>query len=176
MISSAAFMPHPPAHSPYIDAFEFASAGATQQGSLPLNGLPRLRDLLASDAGEVDYKLVGLRDAHGRPGLRVGVHGKLQLRCQRCLEAMQYEVREDDLLVLAATQAEIDGDPVGPEAPDRLLAGKDLSVRELVEDQLILALPYAPRHERCKAAEGAGKDDKHSPFAGLRGLVRGREH
>jgi uncharacterized protein len=163
-------------HQPVIDGFEFASAGASQQGVLPLSGFLRLRDLLASDEGEVAYELEGLRDARGRPSLRVSMRGTLQLRCQRCLEAMQYEVSEEDMLVLAATQAEIDADPVDAEAPDRLLANKDLAVRDLVEDELILALPYAPRHESCQAAPAAEGNAKVSPFARLQGLVRGRHH
>ncbi len=164
-------------HQPVIDGFEFASAGATQQGVLPLGEFPRLRDLLASDAGEVAYEVTGLRDERGRPSLRLAVKGTVQLRCQRCLEAMRVDVDEDELLVLAATQAEIDADPTGAEAPDRLLAGKAMPIRELVEDQLILALPFAPRHERCaagKVQEAAKSQGKVLPFAGLKGMMRGR--
>jgi uncharacterized protein len=161
-------------HEPVIDGFEFASAGATQQGSLSLSGFSRLRDLLASDAGEVAYVIEGLRDARGRPSLRVRVRARLHLRCQRCLEAMPSAIDEQDLLVLAATQAEIDADPVDAEAPDRILAGKEMRVRDLIEDELILALPYAPRHEGCTAGAAAGEEDKISPFAGLRSLLRDR--
>ena len=39
-------MSHQPAHQPVIDGFEFASAGATQQGTWPLSDFPRLRDVL----------------------------------------------------------------------------------------------------------------------------------
>ena len=162
-------------HQPVIDGFEFASAGAAQQGVLPLDGFPRLRDLLASDAGEVAYELQGLRDARGRPSLRLKVRGTVQVKCQRCLEAMPVKVDEDELLVLASTQAEIDADPADAEAPDRLLAGKALPLRELVEDQLILALPYAPRHERCKAGAAERDEQRISPFAGLKGLMRGKQ-
>ena len=159
-------------HQPVIDGFEFASAGAAQQGKLPLSGFSRLRDLLASDAGEVAYGIQGLRDARGRPSLRLNVRGRLQLRCQRCLEAMAYEVDAEDFLVLASTQAEIDADPEDAEAPDRVLGGKSMAVQELVEDELILALPYAPRHERCNPGAAPQKDGKVSPFAGLKGLLR----
>jgi uncharacterized protein len=159
-------------HQPVIDGFEFASAGATQQGTMPISGFSRLRDLLASDAGEVAYKVQGQRDERGRPSLRVGVQGTLQLRCQRCLEALPFEVNEEDLLVLAATQAEIDADPVDAQAPDRVLAGKQMAIRDLVEDELILALPYAARHGECRAAAGTGERESSSPFAGLRGLIR----
>ncbi|MGE5640553.1 MAG: YceD family protein [Clostridia bacterium] len=166
-------------HQPVIDGFEFASAGATQQGVLPVSEFPRLRDLLASDAGEVAYEVTGLRDERGRPSLRLSVKGTVQVRCQRCLEAMPVEVDEEELLVLAATQAEIDADPTDAEAPDRVLGGKAMALRELVEDQLILALPYAPRHERCaggaeKGREEAKEQDKVLPFAALKGMMRGR--
>src|SRR5438309_2158819 len=98
-------------HQPVIDGFEFASAGAAQQGVWPLSGFARLRELLASDAGEVGYVLQGTRDARGRPSLRVSVRGTLPLRCQRCLEPMPFKVQTEELLVLAATQAEIDAEP-----------------------------------------------------------------
>jgi uncharacterized protein len=161
-------------HQPVIDGFEFASAGAMQQGQMPISGFVRLQDQLASDAGEVEYAVEGVLDARGRPGLKLRVKGTLQLRCQRCLEAMPFEVDEEQLLVLAATQEEIEADPPDASAPDRVLAGKQMALRDLVEEQLILALPYAPRHARCKPAGEQGKEGKVSPFAELRGLLRDR--
>ena len=168
MISSAAFM----SHQPVIDGFEFASAGATQQGVLPLSGFGRLRDILASNEGEVAYELKGVRDERGRPSLRLCVEATLQLRCQRCLGAMAYELKADELLVLAATQAEIDADPTDVGSPDRVLAAKEMRVAELVEDELILALPYAPRHDECAPAAKVGEGATARPFADLRDKLK----
>ncbi len=168
MISSGPFM----SHQPVIDGFEFASAGATQQGILPLSGFPRLRDMLASDEGEVAYQLRGVRDERGRAGLRLRVEGELRLRCQRCLGPMAFEVKADELLVLAATQAEIDADPAEVDAPDRVLAGKEMSVADLVEDELILAVPYAPRHDECAPAAREGEGATSRPFADLRDKLK----
>ena len=162
-------MSHQPA---LIDGFEFAAAGAKQQGIWAVSDFPRLRDMLASDAGEIRYEIEGMSDSRGRPALRVRLNGALQLRCQRCLDAMRFDVDTDEMLVLAATQAEIDAEPVDAEAPDRLLAAEEVKVRDLLEDELILALPYAPRHEGCEAGAEAGDDEKISPFAGLRGMLR----
>jgi uncharacterized protein len=159
-------------HQPVIDGFEFASAGAIQQGVWPLSDLQRLRDMLASDAGEVAYRVQGTRDENGRPALRLRVEGTLQLRCQRCLEALAFEVKVEDLLVLAATLSEIHAEPADAHAPDRILAGKEMPLRELVEDELILALPYAPRHESCAPRAAAQEEHGGSPFASLRGLMR----
>ena len=164
-------MSHQPAHQPVIDGFEFAAAGATQQGVWPLSDFPRLRDVLASDAGQVAYEIRGVRDEHGRPSLRLKVSGTLALRCQRCLEPMPFEVHTDETLVLAATLAEIHAEPASASAPDRVVAGKEMALRELIEDELILAVPYAPRHDRCVAVR-ADDMKSASPFAGLRGLMR----
>jgi uncharacterized protein len=164
-------MSHQPAHQPVIDGFEFASAGATQQGVWRLSDFPRLRDVLATDAGEVKYEIGGVRDGRGRPALRLKVSGTLALRCQRCLEPMPFAVNTDETLVLAATLAEIHAEPADASAPDRVVAGKEMALRELIEDELILAVPYAPRHERCVAVS-ANDLQKTSPFAGLRGLMR----
>lgn len=170
MISSAPFMPQP---QPVIDGFEFASAGSNLQGVWPISDFPRLRDMLAAHEGEVSYEVDGVRDAHGRPSLRVKVRGTLGLRCQRCLEALPCDVRSDVTLVLAGTQAEIDAEPADVNSPDRVVAGKEMPVRDLLEDELILALPYAPRHEGC-SARAANAAAKSLPFAGLRGLMRGK--
>ncbi len=159
-------------HQPVIDGFEFASAGATQQGVLPLSGFERLRDMLASDAGEVAYELKGVRDERGRPGLRLQVRGTLQQRCQRCLGPLAFEVQVDELLVLAASQAAIDADPADVESPDRVLAAREMAVADLVEDELILALPYAPRHERCAAQPQAERVATVRPFADLRDKLK----
>lgn len=168
------FMSHQPAHQPVIDGFEFASAGATQQGVWPLREFPRLRDMLSSGEGEVAYRIAGVRDERGRPGLRLQVSGTLQLRCQRCLEPMPFEVKTDETLVLAASLAEIHAEPADAHGPDRVVAGREMALRELVEDEVILALPYAPRHENCAGAEAGDRVGKTSPFAGLRGMMRGK--
>jgi uncharacterized protein len=159
-------------HQPVIDGFEFASAGAIQQGVWPLSDLPRLRDMLVSDAGEVTYRLQGTRDGNGRPALQLRVKGTLQLRCQRCLEPLAFDIKAEDLLVLAATLSEIHAEPADASGPDRILAGKEMPVRDLVEDALILALPYAPRHDRCEPGAAVQDRNGSSPFASLRGLMR----
>jgi uncharacterized protein len=171
MILSAPFMPQP---QPVIDGFEFASAGASVRGALPIRDFPRLYDMLARHEGEVGYEVEGVRDARGRPALRLKLRARLELRCQRCLEALPFEVQADEVLVLAGTQAEIDAEPADVYAADRVVAAKEMPVRELVEDELILALPYAARHAGCSARASADAAEKVSPFAGLRGLMRGK--
>ena len=157
-----------------IDGFEFAHAGASLRGRWPIRDFPRMRDMLAAHEGEIAYELDGMRDERGRPALRLKVGGTLQLRCQRCLEPLPFGVRADEMLVLAGTQQEIDAEPADANSADRVVAGKEMPVRDLIEDELILALPYAPRHEACNARAPQDRARKILPFAGLRGLMRGK--
>lgn len=161
-------------HQPTIDGFEFASAGGTQEGVWAVGDFPRLRDLLANEAGEVAYRISGMRDERGRPALRIEVSGTLALRCQRCLEPMPFAVKTDEMLVLAASAAEIHDEPADAHAPDRVVAGREMALRDLIEDELLLAVPYAPRHESCSTAGMGDHAGKISPFAGLKGLMRGK--
>ena len=62
---------------------------------------------------------------------------------------------------------------------DVLAITRALDLRELVEDELLLALPLVPRHEVCPeplplADAPQAADDKPNPFAALAALKRGR--
>jgi len=166
-------MPQPP-RFPMIDGFDFAEAGGSMRGTWAAGEFPRLRALLHDDAGSVEYELRGARDALGRHNLDLRVAASLRLTCRRCLEAVGAEVREDARLWLARSQSEIDAQPLTAEGPDGIVGAKDMAVRDLVEDQLLLALPYAPRHENCSAQGRAAPVERQTPFAGLRGMLRGR--
>ena len=88
---------------------------------------------------------------------------------------MPFQADTDETLVLAGTLAEIHAEPADVNAADRVVAGREMPVRDLIEDELILAVPYAPRHETCSARPSPdAAEDKQSPFAGLRGLIGGK--
>ena len=55
--------------------------------------------------------------------------------------------------------------------PERVVAGKDMPVGEMLEDELLLAVPYAPRHERCEALGKSATEGADSPFADLKSLL-----
>ena len=157
---------------PVIDGFEFAESGRTLRGSVAVSDLPRLRDVVAETKGVMEYAVAGVRDGKGRLALRIRVSGSIQVRCQRCLEALELPVDIDSTLVLARSEDELAAEPLDVDAADCVLAGKDMKVGELVEDELLLAVPYAPRHQRCGQESGsAAREVRTSPFAGLRGLI-----
>lgn len=167
-------MPQPPTRFPVIDGFEFAAAGASLHGAWPADVFPRLRGMLYDSQGLVEYDLRGSRDVHGRHGLEMRIRAALRLACRRCLEPVRVTVEEDIRLWLARSQEEIDALPLTAEGPDGIVASKEMAVRDLVEDELLLALPYAPQHENCPADGARPPGARQSPFSGLRGMLRGR--
>jgi len=166
-------MPQQPAQFPTIDGFKFAAAGGKQHGTWQVRVFPRLRDLLHDDSGTIEYEVRGGVSAHGRPQLALRAWGTLQLTCRRCLGALEFAARVETTLLLASTQAEVDAEPMTAEGPDSVVATKEMSLRDLVEDELLLALPYAPRHEVCAARAESVPEERQTPFAGLRGKLRG---
>jgi uncharacterized protein len=163
-------------HQPAIDGLEFARTGSKLQGAWPIAEFARLRDALRTRDGILQYALRGVPEERGRPALQLKVDGALQLVCQRCLGALEFPLRIDVSLQLVATQAEVDAEPLEAEGPEQIVAGREMPVRELVEDEVLLAIPLAPRHEHCAGGRARAAGGARSPFAGLRGLVGGTKH
>ena len=159
-------------HPPVIDGLEFARTGSKLEGSWPIADFPRLRDCLYTNGGALRYELRGVPEERSRPTLRLQISGALQLICQRCLGALEFPLQVEASLQLAATQAEVDAVPVEPEGPDPIVAGREMPVHDLIEDELLLALPIAPRHEGCAGRATGAAREVRSPFASLRGILK----
>jgi uncharacterized protein len=155
---------------PFIDSVDFAKNGREICGEIPVSTLPRLSDVLASSAGALVYKVQGSKEGE-RFMLEILLQGECQLRCQRCLGELSYsvDVRSRLLLLPADRLAEVDevDDVDGIEASQRL------DVLALIEDEVLLALPFAPRHEEgvCSPAIN-GLQQSTNPFAVLAGLKK----
>lgn len=107
--------------------------------------LPRLAQLQCSTDG-LEYHLRGGRAGNGKPCLWLSVRGSLELLCQRCLDPIPVPIAIDAELQLAENLREISE---ADDEIDRVLASRNMDVAWLVEDEVILALPMAPRHEEC---------------------------
>ena len=149
-----------------IDGLAFARSAAVLKGRLGLESLPRLAQSGCSGS-VLDFVLTGEINERGRPGLRLVVDGSVRLECQRCLDNLDLPVHFEAQLELAASEAEL---AAAEDEVERVLAGREMSVAALVEDEVLLALPMVPKHERCSAAAGSGSDARVFAFQALAGL------
>jgi len=161
-----------------IDAAGFARAGQSLDGVTRTDQFARLcQDLPESQDGEIRWHVRGRFDAPtGRSWLDVKASGPVRVVCQRCLESFSLSLQVSSTLGLVDTQAQLDAmDALETEGQgteiEYLVAEPRLDVLGLVEDELILVLPYAPTHDACPGDGSTAEPPRRpSPFAVLKDL------
>jgi uncharacterized protein len=152
---------------PVIDGLGFARDGGRLAGTVSVNALLRLADVVSDDSGCLDWCVLGERQADGKSYLHVTVVGELHLRCQRCLETMVWQLQAESSLQLVASGKTLPNEDLIEEVADPIVAEKEMALLPLVEDEVLLALPIAPRHETCELPAPARDSGDKSPFARL---------
>lgn len=176
-------------HSPdRLDVKAFAQAGAHLSGHDSLLKYERL----ASEAKGLHPDLLVDWQAHGEVRATHGIGGQIWLHltvralfpmtCQRCLTTVDVPLevdREFRFVADEATAEALDDDS----EEDLLALSREFNLRELIEDELLMALPVVPRHEECPTAVPLASTDedfeeanaqKPNPFAALASLRKGK--
>jgi len=139
---------------PHIDPRKLADRAATLEGEWPLVQFSRLCEQLVSDAGSVQARLEFGRDEQGLIVMRGNLEVEVQMVCQRCLEPVLLPVHSEFVYAVLREGASAEG---LPKAYDALELGEDpLDLLELVEDELLLALPIVPAHDPDDCQHPAG--------------------
>ena len=143
-----------------FDAFRLAREGASRTGSVDVASLPRLADRVIESGtpASVKWSVAGTVDAMGRPALSLRLSGVVTLECQRCLGALEWPIAHQAELVLARDDAEAERLDADADA-EVLLAAAPLDPTTLVEDELVLTLPFSARHPdgECTAPESGSE-------------------
>jgi len=125
-----------------------ADRGVTLSGELDVGKLTRLMSLLHSDSGSVRATLRFRQRGGGWLAAQLDYEAAVELVCQRCLEPLRHELAESVNVVVA------DSDSLPATVPEGFepfeVAGGRLQPVELVEDELIVAIPLVPKHARVE--------------------------
>lgn len=113
------------------------------------------------------------------PRLDLSLKAALPLVCQRCMEGMEHAVDETHAYRFVATEEQaLDEDDASEE--DLLVLSREFNLRELIEDELVMALPLVPKHAQCPktlhwsatdAAFEPESEKKKQAFANLQALI-----
>ena len=159
---------------PVLDAWRMVAAKRLFEGRLPLSGMPRLGTALADSEGDCRFEIEFGRDALDLPYVELRLEADLPLQCQRTLERFLHPVGLVQRLGLITDEAQ---EAALPEGMEPLLVGANGEIHpaELVEDELILAVPVVPIDPRSVEVTAewpadAGHDEKPNPFAALAAL------
>lgn len=158
-----------------IDAFEFSRLKERREGDVSIADMARLSAESVNKTASLHWSLQGGADSLNHPQLILHVSGAIELMCQRCMTPLKFAVESESVLILAKTDEradEIDA-LLADDTVDVIVGSKTLNIMELIEDEALLAIPLAPKHDVCP--ENASLDDlmgtkKVSPFAVLKGL------
>lgn len=155
-----------------INNLEVAKSQERLTGEMTAQDSERLAeavDPLHQGKLKVQYSLTGDDAKTHSPSMRLTIKALLPLVCQRCLEAMQFDVALTfDYVVSAVEPEEADGD----DDVDWVEASGTMDLTELIEDELLIAIPLSPRHEIDCQPLKMESGDKPNPFAVLKGLVK----
>lgn len=168
-----------------LDVKKAAVHGTRYEGYIALAHLKRLNENCVSDEGDVDVVLETGFDPQGLAFLKGQAKTTVTVICQRCNENMSIDLTADFAYSpVSAGFVEDEENPL-PERYDPIIVNEfgEISLREVIEDELILDIPLIPKHDLkdCKVSdvdmswgeiEEEVVDEKPNPFAVLKQLKR----
>ena len=149
-----------------IESARFAREQGVLCGSLPVESFTRLLDSIVSHDGEIQYRVCGGVDKLSRATIRLELDGAIEVLCQRCLTPTSFMIAIDSVLTLFLSEEAIDLAQRDDPDIEGIILTEKLDVAALIEDELILTLPYAPTHQKC-GVDTAIKAVKPNPFSVL---------
>ena len=158
-----------------IDPWRLTAEGGRLEGALALAALPRLVAELNRTDGVASVALVASVDRQGVRFIKGAVRTEVELVCQRCLGPLRLAL--DVTVSLGLVRSEAEADRLPEEYEPLVVPEGIMHVADLVEDELLLALPRIPRHDDVRDCEVNGyrapdRVEQDQPFATLASLLR----
>ena len=137
----------------YVDARKAFLENEEVSGFVASEKLVNMRDILVSENASVKAILKFLKDKTGRRIITGELTATIEVACQRCLEPLELIIEDDISLIV------VDDD----ESAQRLEKNYEgwvctthkLCLAELIEEQLILALPLVSVHSDSSCSQHA---------------------
>lgn len=160
-----------PEHLPeVIDPIGLAEKGRRLTGVIAIDRLDRVLPLLARHDGQVEVDLRFFKEGR-QPIVQGSVKTLLWLTCQCCLEALSWPIETNLQLGVVSS---IDSALKLPDSLEALVVEADgvVVLADIVQDELLLAIPVIPQHPACDLPTGEvpGKKVRPNPFEVLRDL------
>ena len=134
-----------------LDLRGLAARGATVSGTVAPGELPRLHEAGVALAEPLMASFRLRRDEHSRSVVAAEVKATLTMQCQRCLGEVSVSLTTSSTMACVRTDDEAASLPAFYEP---LLVADEAVLRDIVEEEILLALPSFPTHEtECKTSE-----------------------
>ncbi|PID41557.1 MAG: hypothetical protein CSB48_14340 [Proteobacteria bacterium] len=146
-----------------VDPIKFAEQHVELEGIIPFERFTRLPGLVRSEQGDVAARLLFGKDEQGRILVTGSVQVELLLECQRCLGDLPYKLEAEVCLAVVFSDDKAKNLP--REYDPYIVDGYDLNIAEMVEEEILLALPAFGYHEsgECSLDYKAGDEGEQVP-------------
>ena len=162
----------------HVDLLRIAKSGGHYKGTISVTRMPRFMKSLAKKEGQLNADIIVATDERRQAFIEGHVDGRVWATCQRCMQAMPYEVDVSFDLKLVDSEARLQRLADGVEAI--VVTEVPASLIGIIEDELILGFSLVPMHqeEDCEATSYLRKEqdetlqeagtEKPNPFAVLK--------
>ena len=155
-----------------IEPVGLADVGRSFRGDVSVSKLKRLLPSLSSRDGDLKVQLDFRLDERRIRTLKGTITGEVNLVCQRCLQGLRFPLDLTFSLGIVSSEAEIERLPDGYEP--LLVTGDPVQTVEVIEDEVLLAVPAIPLHQgrqRCETGYvNQPMPEKDNPFSVLEKL------
>ncbi len=136
-----------------INNFEFAKEHSVLSGFLDVSKSDRLLDIVSNGSGLLDFKLTGFHDQKNRLSIEIEICGIIMTVCQFCLKNLEMSINHSWVVVIVKNEQEqIKTLFQEEDYADAIIADAKFDVINFIEDEIIMQLPIAPKHEQCELA------------------------
>lgn len=166
----------------HISLDKWADTGFEWSGEVDPNSFERLATTLSAEHDQSNTQLnAELYRRNNVLHLAFTLKGDIWLTCQRCLQPIAIDLSDDYDIALLENDSQVRlvneeqdylllDEIVTEQSPERLLPFK-----KLVEDEILLKIPMAPKHDDCEMSveqfgEIPEEEENENPFAALASL------
>ena len=154
----------------HIDTARFCKDGTSLSGIFTEADLLRLT---AEVLPGTSFNVVWTADGESPDLLNLTLKATVQMKCQRCLGGMAEPIDASYRFQFVKDEATAQAQDEAQDEVDTLVHSREFDLHELIEDEMLMALPFVSLHEVCPEAGAAAflpADAKPNPFAVLKNL------
>ena len=134
-----------------VDHRKLANQAGLIEGTLPIQCFHRLGGMLVVREGDVYLRLEFSKGDFGSTRVDGTVSTEVCTICQNCMQQFWRKINCDVALQVVSDESKLER--LAEHEDAIVLPEKVISVAELIEDELILAMPMIPRHEEGECPE-----------------------
>ena len=127
-------------------------------GQVPIRSLTRLNSLLQSSDGDVQVSVMFEPGVNDHPVITGEASANVSVECQRCLKTMSLTLESEFRLIALDLDAEVD--QVTGLFDSVLIDHGEIDLFDLIEDELLTAMPLSPMHAASETCQASGNYSK----------------